>query len=140
MTEEDEGEVRNLTFEEVEGVGVGVEEVEKPRSAADQKEGEEDLGCGRRDERTLTTAVMGTEGSVPVVAVEGHLCLLEEAGVACLHVAEVVEWSGSLGGAGSGEEAGGRSGPWQAGGLEMIPARVVEDLVWQMEVVEAQQL
>lgn len=86
-------------------------EVEKPWSAADQKVGEEDLGCGRRDERTLTTTVTRTEGSVPVVAAEGHLCLLEEVGVACLHVVEVVEWSGSLGGAGSGEEAGGRSGP-----------------------------
>lgn len=43
-------------------------------------------------------------------AAEGHLCLLEEVGVACLHVLEVGGGEGPLAVAARGWEAGGRGG------------------------------
>lgn len=91
-------------------------------------------------------AVRGSEtvqSVLEAVAVEHHLCLLEEVGVARLHVLEVVGGTGPLAVTGLGEEAGGQSGFEKVEGLErsdQIPAQEAEALVCQVEVVEAQQL
>lgn len=59
----------------------------------------EEAGYGRRvrHERTLRMAVRGSEEVQSVVAAAAdRLCLLEEVGVACLHVFEAVGGTGSL--------------------------------------------
>lgn len=68
-------------------------------------------------------AVRGTETVqcvLEAVAVEHHLCLLEEVGVARLHVLEVFGGRGPLAVTGLGEEAGRQSGLEKVEGLERI--------------------
>lgn len=96
--------------------------------------------------RTSRMAVRGTEkveSVLAVVEVEGRLCLLEEAGVASLHVMKVVERTGARAVAGLGLEAGDQSGLEEVEGLEQIGqslAQEAEALVCQVEVVEVQNL
>lgn len=83
-------------------------------------------GCGRRSgvghERTLRMGVWGKMQSVLVgVAVEDHSCLLEEVGVARLHVLVADLGIGSLavtGLFGLGWEEGGQSGLVEVEGSE----------------------
>lgn len=83
------------------------------------------------------------QSALAAAAAEGHLCLLEEVGVAHLHVLEVVGGTGPLAVTGQGWEAGGQSGLEEVEVVEKsdsIPAQEAEALVCQAEVVEAQKL
>lgn len=76
-----------------------------------------------------------------LVAVEDHLCLLLEVGVALLLEQEAGWRAGALEVNGLGREAGGRSGLAEVEGLEQrSPAQEAEALVCQVEVVEVRQL
>lgn len=124
---------------------MGQEEVGNPQSADGSMAAGEEVGCGRMRCERASPMPVGRGKEVQCVLVvevaEDHLCLMQEVGVADLHVMELLGGSHAV--TGLGEEAGGQSGLEEVEGLEQTdrsPAKEGEALVCRVEVVEVQKL